>query len=223
MAVRKGGMPMLTVKQRDLLLFVARYSRANGAAPSFDEMRIAMGVKSKSGIHRLVKSLEERRFVRCLPYRARSIEILRMPGAMAPNGSAAGSGDDSEMARVPLMGQIAAGTPIEAISNAMGVIDVPPDMRAQSGDHYALRVVGDSMRDAGILESDIAILRAQASADDGDIIVALIRGESATLKRLRRSRHRLHLEAANPDYPTQSYDFEDVVVQGRLVGLMRQY
>ena len=220
---------MITRKQLDLLLCVERSVATRGVAPSFEEMRVDLNLKSKSNIHRLVKSLEARGYVRRLPNRARAIEVLRMPGAnnfKHSNSIAAVHQHESTAPKattLPLMGRIAAGTPIEAISSIVDSITVPESMIIGSGKHYALRVVGDSMRGAGILDSDVAVLRSQDTADDGDIVVALIGGESATLKRLHRLHGIIALESANPAYAAQQYKPQDVTIQGKLIGLLRSY
>ena len=186
---------MLTVKQRELLLFIDERLKESGVSPSFDEMREALELKSKSGVHRLISALEERAFIRRLPNRARALEVLRMP-EMAPVASAGVIGSIAPAARpilqaandtieIPLHGRIAAGTPIEALQTRSHTISVPPDMLG-SGEHYALEVRGDSMVDAGILDGDMALIQRNETAETGDIVVALIDEEEATLKRFRR-------------------------------------
>ena len=234
---------MLTSKQRELLMFVHERLKETGVPPSFDEMKDALDLRSKSGIHRLIKALEERGFIRRLPNRARAVEILRLPDSMAPGlaeprakgfspsviegslGRVRTPSPDVETAEpilVPVMGRIAAGTPIEAIQNHSHSINVPPDLLT-SGDHFALEVRGDSMIEAGIFEGDTVLIRKTDTADTGDIVVALVDEEEATLKRLRRKGASVALEAANPVYETRIFGPDRVRVQGKLVGLIRRY
>ncbi|MAU42022.1 MAG: repressor LexA [Kordiimonas sp.] len=236
---------MLTRKQHDLLILINDRLQQTGVAPSFEEMKDAVGLKSKSGIHRLINALEERGFIRRLPNRARALEVLRLPDAdtsSAQNHTPLSS-DSADILRpafgsspqpvastpahaathveIPLHGRIAAGTPIEALEQ-VETIDVPASMIG-SGPHYALTVDGDSMVEAGILDGDTIVIRQCNTANDGTIIVALVDGEEATLKTLRQSDGRILLEPANRDYQTQIYRPEQVQIQGRLVGLLRQY
>jgi repressor LexA len=236
---------MLTRKQHELLLFVHERLKETGVPPSFDEMKDALDLRSKSGIHRLIKALEERGFIRRLPNRARALEILRLPESMAPGLAAprakgfspsviegslgrvrAPVHSESEAASdnimVPVMGRIAAGTPIEAIQNHSHSINVPPDLLS-AGEHFALEVRGDSMIEAGIFEGETVLIRKTDSADTGDIVVALVDEEEATLKRLRRKGASVALEAANPAYETRIFGPDRVRVQGKLVGLIRRY
>ena len=261
---------MLTRKQHELLTFIHERMRESGVPPSFDEMKDALDLKSKSGIHRLITALEERGFIRRLPYRARALEILRMPESLQrPVGLAGPAGADSGEAgrarfspsvveggkagstggkvtskadqrggldiqntladedyeravNIPVMGRIAAGTPISAIQNPMHTIAVSPDF-ITGGEHYALEVRGDSMIEAGILDGDIVVIRRQDVANTGDIIVALIDSEEATLKRFRRRGSSIALEAANPAYETRVLGPDRVQIQGRLVSLVRRY
>ena len=252
---------MLTSKQKELLMLIHARLQQTGVPPSFDEMKEALDLKSKSGIHRLITALEERGFIRRLPHRARALEILKMPEASAGpqsygNGASAGGGfADTAQQRmsgfqpsviegggkkasapyaglqgtvtsggvgVPLMGRIAAGVPISAIQNHAADIACPPDMLG-AGEHFALEVKGDSMIDAGIHEGDIVIIRRQDTANNGDIIVALVEKEEATLKRLRKKGASVALEAANPKYETRIFGPDQVDIQGRLVGLIRKY
>ena len=252
---------MLTSKQKELLMLIHARLQETGVPPSFDEMKEALELKSKSGIHRLITALEERGFIRRLPHRARALEILKMPEASAgpPSIHAAhgmgfaesaqqkfggfqpsvieGGGKKASAAAmqaamagivtsggvgVPLMGRIAAGVPISAIQNHAADISCPPDMLG-SGEHFALEVKGDSMIDAGIHEGDIVIIRRQDTANNGDIIVALVEKEEATLKRLRKKGASVALEAANPKYETRIFGPDQVDIQGRLVGLIRKY
>ena len=230
---------MLTRKQVELLSLINERMQADGVAPSFDEMKDALNLRSKSGIHRLITALEERGFIRRLPHRARAIEVLKLPERMARGGqmsvidggasghtgrsSAALPVEASSASDVPLMGRIAAGTPIEAISEVASHIGVPGSMLSAQGKHYALEVQGDSMIDLGINDGDIVVIREQSTADNGDIVVALVDGHEATLKRFRRTRGMIALEAANPVYETRVLRDDQVAVQGRLVGLIRSY
>ena len=253
---------MLTSKQKELLMLIHARLQETGVPPSFDEMKEALELKSKSGIHRLITALEERGFIRRLPHRARALEILKMPEASAGPASlgaaqtGAGFSDAGQQrlsgfqpsiiegggkkaaaaahypglpgavtaggVGVPLMGRIAAGVPISAIQNHAADIPCPPDMLG-SGEHFALEVKGDSMIDAGIHEGDIVIIRRQDTANNGDIIVALVEKEEATLKRLRKKGASLALEAANPKYETRIFGPDQVDIQGKLVGLIRKY
>jgi len=236
---------MLTRKQRDLLDFIHKRVQRDGVPPSFDEMREALDLRSKSGIHRLITALEERGFIRRLAHRARAIEIVRLPDMIA-DGEQERSGfvprvvegdrrpappqpanalpvETSEALSLPVMGRIAAGTPIEAIAHASHNVSVPADMLSGRGDHYALEVRGDSMIDAGINDGDVVIIRETQVADTGDIVVALIEEQEATLKRFTRRGHTIVLEAANPAYEPRVLPEDMVRVQGRLVGLIRTY
>ncbi len=231
---------MLTRKQHDLLMFIHRRIQDDGVPPSFDEMRMALDLRSKSGIHRLITALVERGFIKRLPNRARALEIIRLPSSasqekrrrgFSPNviegslgrgrgGTSASQGDEPIL--VPVMGRIAAGTPISAIEHQSHTIPVPPTM-LPSGEHFALEVRGDSMIDAGILDGDTVLVKRASVAETGDIVVALIDREEATLKRLRKKGASIALEAANPDYETRIFGPDRVDIQGKLVGLMRQY
>ena len=226
---------MLTEKQLELLSFIDKRLRRDGVPPSFDEMKDELGLRSKSGIHRLITALEERGFIRRLPHRARAIEVLRLPEALGKSGFTPrvveGGRTDPPPSAMPVrvdaveidvMGRIAAGVPIAAISEVSGSVAVPGSMIG-SGRHYALEVKGDSMIEAGINDGDVVIIREGDTADDGDIVVALVKDEEATLKRLRRSQGRVALEAANPAYETRFFPASDVKVQGKLVGLIRTY
>jgi len=233
---------MLTLKQKELLMFIHERLKETGVPPSFDEMKVALDLKSKSGIHRLITALEERGFVRRLPHRARAMEIIKLPESM-PQGVAAQSRGFSpsviegslgrlpqmhegevapQSVAVPVMGRIAAGVPIEAIQTRLSTIEVSPEILSK-GEHYALEVNGDSMIDAGILDGDTIIVRKCEEASNGEIVVALVDEEEATLKRLRRRGDSIALEAANPAYETKIFGPDRVRVQGRLVGLMRRY
>jgi repressor LexA len=234
---------MLTPKQKELLMFIHERLKETGVPPSFDEMKEALDLKSKSGIHRLITALEERGFVRRLPHRARAMEILRLPESVpqALGGTRARGFSPSviegslgrvpqvaegeslpQTVSVPVMGRIAAGVPIEAIQTRMNTIEVPPELLSK-GEHFALEVKGDSMIDAGILDGDTIIVRKCEDAGNGDIVVALVDEEEATLKRLRRRGDSIALEAANAAYETRIFGPDRVRVQGRLVGLIRRY
>ncbi|WP_299813209.1 transcriptional repressor LexA [uncultured Jannaschia sp.] len=228
---------MLTRKQRDLLAFIHKRVQRDGVPPSFDEMKDALDLRSKSGIHRLITALEERGFIRRLAHRARAIEITRLPEDMGGTGFVPevieGDRPDATPTRarpvavdameLPVMGRIAAGVPIEAISEVSSQVAVPSQMLGHGGTHYALEVRGDSMIDAGINDGDIVVIREQRTADDGMVVVALVEGQEATLKRYRRSNGMIALEAANPAYETRLLREDQVRVQGRLVGLIRTY
>jgi repressor LexA len=234
---------MLTRKQHELLMFIHERLKEAGVPPSFDEMKDALDLRSKSGIHRLIKALEERGFIKRLPNRARAIEVLRMPESMTPAVPAPRSRGfspsviEGSLGRVrpvadgeslvdpvvvPMMGRIAAGVPIEAIQNHSHSIPIPPDMLTP-GEHFALEVRGDSMIEAGILDGDTVLIRRTDSADTGDIVVALVDEEEATLKRIRKKGASIALEAANPAYETRIFGPDRVRIQGRLVGLLRRY
>ena len=228
---------MLTNKQRELLILVNDRLKKYGVPPSFDEMKDALDLKSKSGIHRLITALEERGFIKRLANRARAIEILKLPdsdsnkgfnprvidGKLDPNQQENSSRETISSLELPVMGRIAAGTPIEAISHSSHNVAVPGTMLSKSGNHYALEVKGDSMIDAGINDGDVVVIHEQQQADTGDIVVALIEGQEATLKKLRKKGGSIALEAANPLYETRVYRDEQVKIQGRLVGLIRSY
>ncbi|MGM0584608.1 MAG: transcriptional repressor LexA [Pseudomonadota bacterium] len=230
---------MLTRKQLDLLRFIHDRVQRDGVSPSFDEMKEALDLRSKSGIHRLITALEERGFIRRLAHRARAIEILRLPESLggesgagfeptvieggASAAPALPSAEAGDSVSVPLMGRIAAGTPIAAIQNREREVGVPGDLARQGREHYALEVKGDSMVEAGILDGDLVVIQRQDSAETGDIVVALIEDEEATLKRLRRKGGMIALEAANPAYETRLLRPEQVAIQGKLVGLIRSY
>ena len=232
---------MLTRKQLELLRFINERLKEAGVPPSFDEMKDALDLRSKSGIHRLITALEERGFIRRLPNRARAIEVIKMPdiGGQGMSGGRRGftpsviegnlgrvrSGSEDESGRpvpVPVMGRIAAGTPIEAIQNRSHTINMPADLLT-SGEHFALEVRGDSMIDAGILDGDMALIRKSEAADTGDIVVALIDDEEATLKRFRRRGASIALEPANTSYEVRILPPTRVRIQGKLVGLFRRY
>jgi repressor LexA len=232
---------MLTRKQHELLRFIHERLRETGVPPSFDEMKDALDLKSKSGIHRLITALEERGFIRRLPNRARALEVLRLPEAAAGAGqrrftpsvvegglgrskapAAPPPAEDNRSFSIPVMGRIAAGTPISAIQTKSHSITLSPDFLT-GGEHYALEVRGDSMVEAGILDGDLVVIRKQDTANTGDIIVALIDEEEATLKRFRRRGSSIALEAANPAYETRVLGPDRVKIQGKLVSLVRRY
>lgn len=231
---------MLTRKQIELLGFIHKRIQRDGVPPSFDEMKDALSLRSKSGIHRLVTALEERGFIRRLAHRARAIEIVKLPEMMEHNGRggfeprviqgdkvdpppAAMQTDTAGVTELPLLGRIAAGEPIEAITDGAMNIAVPGQMVAGNGNHYALEVKGDSMIDAGINNGDIVVIREVNDAQNGDIVVAQVDGYEATLKRFRRQGDMIALEAANPAYETRLLRNGQVKVQGKLVGLIRTY
>jgi repressor LexA len=217
---------MLTVKQRELLLFIDSRLNESGVSPSFDEMREALDLKSKSGVHRLISALEERGFIRRLPNRARALEVVKLPEARPAAAGAAALRSAAPVAAndtidLPLHGRIAAGTPIEALQ---GTESFPvPAALLGPGEHYALEVSGDSMVEEGILDGDFALIRKVDAARDGEIVVALIDDEEATLKTYRREGRMIRLDPANSRYQSQRYEEERVKIQGRLAGLIRRY
>ena len=241
---------MLTSKQKELLLFIHDRMQADGVPPSFDEMKDALDLKSKSGIHRLITALVERGFIRRLPHRARAIEVLKLPETSSVAVAAVSASPeprrigfqpsviegakarsimpppsqmlDSRTVSIPVMGRIAAGVPISAIQNHSHDIACPPDLLT-NGEHFALEVKGDSMIEAGIHDGDTVIIRRCDTAENGDIVVALVEQEEATLKRLRKKGSTLALEAANPEFKTRIFGPDQVDIQGRLVGLIRRY
>ncbi|MDV3258379.1 MAG: transcriptional repressor LexA [Sphingomonas sp.] len=215
---------MLTVKQHELLNFINERLSATGVSPSFDEMREALDLKSKSGVHRLISALEERQFIRRLPNRARALEVLRMPDVASSAAPRAGKSlppAANDMIDIPLHGRIAAGTPIEALQGTEAF--AVPAALLGPGEHYALEVSGDSMVEEGILDGDYALIRKVDSARDGEIVVALIDNEEATLKTYRREGQMIRLDPANRSYEPQRYDEGRVTIQGRLAGLIRRY
>jgi len=241
---------MLTRKQHELLMFINQRLAATGVAPSFDEMKDALNLRSKSGIHRLISGLEERGFIRRLPHRARALEVIRLPeesAAAAPAAATARGGGErgrfsptvirgdfasalpgapvapgSEAVDLPLYGRIAAGTPIEALRDQTASVAIPGTLLGR-GEHYALEVAGDSMLDAGILDGDTIIIQRCDTAENGSIVVALVDNVEVTLKRLRRRGASIALEPANKAYETRIFGPDRVKVQGRLVGLLRRY
>ncbi len=240
---------MLTRKQRELLAIITDHLARTGISPSFEEMKAALGLRSKSGVHRLITALEERGFIRRLPHRARALEVLKLPEDMAGTGASAtpavtpatgnGVAGDNVIAPdfrrtavpaaahggvidIPVFGRIAAGTPIEAIQTPMGTIPLPESLLGP-GEYYALEISGDSMIGAGIHDGDTAIIQRCDSADNGAIVVALIDEQEATLKRLRRKGNSVALEAANPAYETRIFGPDRVRIQGRLAGVFRRY
>ncbi|MSQ86461.1 MAG: transcriptional repressor LexA [Alphaproteobacteria bacterium] len=230
---------MLTKKQYQLLLLIRDRMNRDGVAPSFDEMKDALQLKSKSGIHRLIGSLEERGFLRRLPHKARALEVLKLPDSasdrpasgFAPNiisgnfgisGATAKTSSPVETVELPLYGKIAAGTPIEALRNPLEHIGVPAGLLG-TGEHYALTIDGDSMIDAGINDGDTVLIKRCDTAENGSIVVALVDNEEATLKRLRRKGESIALEPANKSYETRIFGPDRVKVQGKLVGLYRRY
>ena len=220
---------MLTKKQFELLLFINERLKETGVSPSFDEMKEALNLKSKSGIHRLITALEERGFIKRLAHRARALDVIKLPDSMSTSLTAPSrtstpppAANDDRSVSVPVMGRIAAGTPIEALQEEINQISVPMEMM-RAGEHYALEVHGDSMIDAGIFDGDTAIIQSGNTAENGEIIVALVEGHEATLKRLRRKGEMIALEAANASYETRIFRSDQIRVQGRLIGLIRKY
>ena len=236
---------MLTKKQLELLTFLKNHLKKNDVPPSFDEMKDALNLKSKSGIHRLVSALEERGFIRRLPNRARAIEIIKttaiepsiksvnetlpqrqfspnvIPGNF-PRAIRSEDNEDNQIIALPLYGKIAAGDPIEAINDLSQNIAVPKSLLGQ-GDHYALQVEGDSMVEAGIFDGDTAIIKKCENAENGTIVVALVENEEVTLKKLRKRNNSIALEPANPQYETRIFGPDQVKLQGKLVGIIRKY
>jgi repressor LexA len=215
---------MLTAKQRELLVFINGRLKETGISPSFDEMRDALDLKSKSGVHRLISALEERGFIRRLPNRARALEVVKLPESSAPASIAARPvvpAAANDTIEIPLHGRIAAGTPIEALQGNEGF--AVPAALLGPGEHYALEVAGDSMIEEGILDGDFALIRKVDTARDGEIVVALIDDEEATLKTYRREGGMIRLDPANSRYEPQRYDESRVRIQGRLTGLIRRY
>jgi repressor LexA len=235
---------MLTNKQHELLLFINQRLSATGVSPSFDEMKDALNLRSKSGIHRLINGLEERGFIRRLPHRARALEVVKLPqesavpappgrgGRFSPtvirgdfSGSLVGApvAPETDAVELPLYGRIAAGTPIEALRDQTATVGIPASLLGRDSEHYALEVAGDSMIDAGILDGDTVIIQRCDTAENGAIVVALIDNEEVTLKRLRRRGASIALEPANKTYETRIFGPDRVKVQGRLTGLLRRY
>jgi repressor LexA len=231
---------MLTTKQRELLMFIHERIKESGVSPSFDEMKEALDLASKSGIHRLITALEERGFIRRLAHRARALEVIKLPDqattAAPPKGrqnfvpqvvegskpQAAAKPVLEDGRELPLLGKIAAGVPIEAMGQERDRLRIPESMLG-AGEHYILEIEGDSMINAGILNGDYVIIKKTDTAQSGEIVVALVDGDTATLKRLRKKGASIALEAANPAYKTRIYNTDEVAVQGRLVGLLRKY
>ena len=217
---------MLTQKQYNLLMFINKVNREKGQCPSFDEMKEAIGLKSKSGIHALISSLEERNFIRRIPHKARALEVVRMPRfkpqAVMEEEKKREQALQNASAVIPLYGKIAAGTPIEAIADETQTVAVPFNMVAL-GQYYALKIEGDSMIEAGIMDGDKAIIRKQEQADNGKIVVALVDDSEATLKILQKDNSLVHLIPCNKDYQTRTLPAERVKIQGVLSGIIRQY
>lgn len=228
---------MLTAKQHELLLFIHRRLEETGISPSFEEMKDALDLRSKSGVHRLISALEERGFIRRLPNRARALEVVRQPENMQAGGGMADGANGrvaqivappraapspaNDVVEIPLHGRIAAGAPIEALEDSR-MLPVPAALLG-AGEHYALEVSGDSMIEAGIFDGDFALVRRTESARDGEIVVALVRNEEATLKYLRHENGMIRLDPANASHDAQFYRPDEVQVQGRLAGLLRRY
>ncbi len=228
---------MLTRKQHELLMFIHERIKETGVSPSFDEMKDALDLASKSGIHRLITALEERGFLRRLAHRARAIEVMKLPQQATTSAPAKGRNvfepklvpqargapvGDNDVRELPVLGRIAAGTPIDAIQHERSRLMVPESLLG-AGEHYVLEVQGDSMIQAGILDDDLVVIRRTDTANSGEIVVALVMGEEATLKRLRRKGASIALEAANPAYETRIFGPDQIQVQGKLVGLIRRY
>lgn len=240
---------MLTKKQHELLVFINDRLAQSGVSPSFEEMKEALNLKSKSGIHRLISGLEERGFIKRLAHRARALEVVKLPDAFAAAApaqrpteragkfsptvirgdfksafpGAEASGNETEAVQLPLYGRIAAGTPIAALRDTSSSIGIPASMLTGSAEHYALEVAGDSMIEAGVFDGDTVIIQRCDTADNGTIVVALVDDEEVTLKRIRRKGASIALEPANKTYETRIFGPDRVKVQGRLVGLMRRY
>ena len=212
---------MLTKKQKDLLLLIDTRIRAVGVPPSYDEMKDALGLASKSGIHRLITALEERGFVRRLPNKARALEVIKLPEGLQKEAplTPVAANDSFE---IPFVGKIAAGLPIAAIEDPHNLMAVPPSLLG-SGDHYALEIEGESMIGAGIMDGDVVVVRKANTARNNEIVVALVDNEEATLKRIYKKDGQIDLIAENPDFPTRTYGPDRVQVQGILVGLVRDY
>jgi repressor LexA len=217
---------MLTQKQYNLLMFINKINRETGQCPSFDEMKEAIGLKSKSGIHALITSLEERNFIRRMPHKARALEVVRLPRfkpqAVIDEEKKREQALQNSSAVIPLYGKIAAGTPIAAIADETETISVPFDMVAL-GQYYALKIEGDSMVEAGIMDGDTAIIRRQEQADNGKIVVALVDNSEATLKILKKDHEYVHLIPCNKDYQTRTLEANRVKIQGVLSGIIRKY
>ena len=217
---------MLTVKQYNLLMYINKVNRETGQCPSFDEMKDAIGLKSKSGIHALITSLEERNFIRRLPHKARAMEVIRLPRfkpqAIIDEEKKREEALQNGSVQIPLYGKIAAGTPIEAIADETETVAVPFNM-VSYGQYYALKIEGNSMTEAGILDGDTAIIRKQNHADNGKIVVALVDNAEATLKVLKKDGETVHLVPCNKDYKTKTLPAERVKIQGILAGILRQY
>ena len=237
---------MLTKKQYELLVFIDKRLNATGVSPSFDEMKDALGLRSKSGIHRLITGLEERGFIRRLAHRARALEVVKLPENMdkpagvveqetssgfTPNvikgdfripGNTAPASSDADLVQLPLYGRIAAGAPIEALRDPSNTIDIPASM-ISGGDHFALEIDGESMIEAGILDGDTVLIKKADTAENGAIVVALVEENEVTLKRIRKRGDSIALEPANKDYETRIFGPDQVQIQGTLVGLLRRY
>lgn len=217
---------MLTQKQYNLLMFINKVNRETGRCPSFDEMKDAIGLKSKSGIHALINSLEERNFIRRMPHKARALEVLRLPRfkpqAVIDEEKKREQALQNASVTIPLYGKIAAGTPIAAIADETESVSVPFDMVAL-GQYYALKIEGDSMIEAGIMDGDTAVIRRQEQADNGKIVVALVDNSEATLKILKKDKNVVHLVPCNKEYQTRTLPAERVKIQGVLSGIIRKY
>ncbi len=217
---------MLTEKQYNLLMFINKINKETGQCPSFDEMKNAIGLKSKSGIHALITSLEERNFIKKLPHKARALEVIRLPKFKPQNiieeERKREKALQNSSAQIPLYGKIAAGTPIEAIANETETISVPFNM-VERGQYYALTIEGNSMIEAGIMDGDTAIIKKQEQANNGEIVVALIDNSEATLKILKKEASTIHLIPCNKEYKTQTFSIDRIKIQGILSGIIRKY
>ena len=225
---------MLTKKQKNLLLYINKKIRSTGVSPSYEEMKISLNLKSKSGIHRLISALQERGFIRRLPHKARALEVLKLPETASANdiynsfspsvikGGLDSQNDKQNLNNIPVLGQIAAGTPIEAIQNEVSRVAIPEEL-SKSGEHFGLKVSGDSMIEAGINDGDTVIVKKASTANNGQIVVALIDDQEAMLKRIRKKGKVVALESANKRYETKIFGPDRVKVQGILVSLYRNY
>ena len=225
---------MLTKKQKNLLIFINKKIRSSGISPSYEEMKNSLSLKSKSGIHRLISALEERGFVKRLAHKARALEVVKLPENASANDiynsfspSVIKGGLDSEnsnknISDVPVLGKIAAGTPIEAIQNEVSRVALPEQL-SKNGEHFGLKVSGDSMIEAGINDGDTVIIKKTSNADNGQIVVVLIDDQEATLKRIRKKGNTIALEAANKNYDTKIYAASRIKIQGRLISLYRNF
>ena len=227
-----GVCSMLTKKQKNLLIFINKKIRSSGISPSYEEMKNSLNLKSKSGIHRLISALEERGFVKRLAHKARALEVVKLPENASANDifnsftpSVIKGGldkSDGKSNKISILGDIAAGTPIEAIQHEVEKVSIPQDLQ-KNGEHFGLKIKGDSMIDAGIRDGDTVIIKKTSTADNGQIAVVLIDDNEATLKKIRKKGNTIALEAANKNYDTKIYSANRVKVQGKLVSLYRKF